>query len=32
MITVGYRECPDPNGVDPLAADQPRAGFPATEG
>src|SRR5437016_7498269 len=27
MITVSYRECPDPNGVDPLAADEPRAVF-----
>jgi hypothetical protein len=27
MITVSHREGPDPNGVDPLPADEPRAGF-----
>ena len=27
MITVSHREGPDPNRVDRLAADEPRAGF-----
>ena len=27
MITVSHSEGPDPNGVDPLAADEPRVGF-----
>ena len=33
MIAVSHREGPDPNGEDPLAADEPRVGFhnkPAT--
>jgi hypothetical protein len=27
MITVSHREGPDPNGADPLAADEPVPGF-----